>query len=420
MASRVVRHLDINTALPRPTKLGGKTDFLRPLQQDASVTGMLSALREKENSRKRIPVRSSTSLPRLSTTSASSAAAAAWTEDAWVSQARPLQPASGSLVAAGVERKKPSTLRVPSQGPVRPRSNSGNTASPRSPKRLTAASRAQTPTSEEQRFQASTNPAKKERGDLDRLTDELEMPHPDFDRVEAWLLRLKKKDPKGLQRFFEQHMDVPSQGVRAVHKAARAGSAATVKAFVAAGGDVDLVSGLGWTALHYACDLGQGDMIKVLLQLGADVNKPTLGGTTPLMLACQRRSDSCVLEVLRSAPGYVCVEQEDSTRATARKMAKTPLSRWLIDYYKEYPSLRSAAAWNKEALIAALSRREEAEFGTALRMLFLDTCISCTADVGLALALPSMPMTAKLETLSFFQPCPGPNACRRACSVGRL
>jgi len=267
---------------------------------------------------------------------------------------------------------------------------------------------------------------RKNRGDLQRLADELDMPAPDFAQVERWLSSLRKNDHLALLHVFEKHLEAPEHGLGVLHKAARAGSKASVKAFHTAGGDINLASALGWTALHYACEAGQSDMVKMLLQLGADVSKITLGGTTALHLASQGLGDewhACVLAFLRHAPGYVMVDQEDSNRWTAMRMTKSPLVRWLLDYYKEFPSFRhreDEGAWSSTSLLAALSREQERQFGADLRRILLPQCPGCESAMAFAAALPQMPMTVVAQTRSFLPSCAGPSACSRASSMPRL
>lgn len=411
-----------------------------------------------------------TSLPRLGASSSERAAASrasAWREDSWVAQARPLPQkvglASSSATSAGEldkldkleqlhpsqsreqRRGKPRHLQLlqplqrtrspsqsrPKSGQPEEASSTGSSSTERFLRKPRTASpgktRAGTPISPKLEKSAPTSPlpagyTKKERGDLDRFGDELVMPEPNFNMVEAHLKKLKKTDPDGLLAVIRQHLGVPKHGLAALHKAARAGAATTMKAFLAAGEDVNLASGLGWTALHYACDNGQSDMVKMLLERGADVSRPTLGGTTALHLACQGDEAACVLALLQYAPGYVMVDQEDNTRNTAVKMTKSPIVRWLLDYYKDFPSIRHRddGTWDAENMLACLSREQNAQFGAALHSLLVGDCPGCASALALASAWPRMPMTIVTQTRSFLPSCPGPNGCRRASSMPRL
>lgn len=68
--------------------------------------------------------------------------------------------------------------------------------------------------------------------------------------------------------------------------AARKGDAATVKALLAKGADVNAKFRYGATALSYVADKGHIEVAKVLLEHGADVNvKDTFYGATPIVWA---------------------------------------------------------------------------------------------------------------------------------------
>jgi hypothetical protein len=78
----------------------------------------------------------------------------------------------------------------------------------------------------------------------------------------------------------------PADKAEALSEAARRGDAATVKALLDAGVDVNTKFRYGNTALSFACDRGHLEVVKVLLDAGADVNvKDTFYGATPLSWA---------------------------------------------------------------------------------------------------------------------------------------
>lgn len=81
--------------------------------------------------------------------------------------------------------------------------------------------------------------------------------------------------------------------------AARAGDAASVKALLAKGADVNAKFRYGATALSYASDKGHLEVVKVLLDNQADVNvKDTFYGATPLVWAAQKGHTGIVVALL--------------------------------------------------------------------------------------------------------------------------
>eukprot|EP00929_Paragymnodinium_shiwhaense_P115260 TRINITY_DN84007_c0_g1_i1.p1 TRINITY_DN84007_c0_g1~~TRINITY_DN84007_c0_g1_i1.p1 ORF type:complete len:400 (-),score=44.92 TRINITY_DN84007_c0_g1_i1:217-1416(-) len=264
-------------------------------------------------------------------------------------------------------------------------------------------------------------PSTERRNDAHRLADELDMPDPDFQKVRMWTASLKAQEPGLLEEVWRRRLQEPAEGLAAVHKAASAGCCSTVKEFLSAGGDVNLGSSMGFTPLHCACSHDRPEMVAFLLERGADPNKPSLGGSTPLQAACLRKADSCVLRLLRDAPCYVVVDQEDASRGTAVKTAKSKLVRWLLAYYKEFPSMgcKKTGAWGAEQMLAALSKEEEAQFGLGLRCLLTDRCC-CTTKEAVAVAFPRMPLEVMNLTREYLPACSEPSSCLRTRSMPRL
>ncbi len=73
-----------------------------------------------------------------------------------------------------------------------------------------------------------------------------------------------------------------SGDLRDLHEAAQKGDIKAVKAWLAAGTEVNAKRDIGWTPLHYATTAGQTEAVKILLKAGADVNAKGKGGWTPL------------------------------------------------------------------------------------------------------------------------------------------
>jgi len=81
--------------------------------------------------------------------------------------------------------------------------------------------------------------------------------------------------------------------------AARKGDAATVKALLERGVDVNTKFRYGATALSYAADKGHLEVVKVLLAHKADLNvKDTFYGATPIIWAAQKRHAQVVEALL--------------------------------------------------------------------------------------------------------------------------
>lgn len=79
---------------------------------------------------------------------------------------------------------------------------------------------------------------------------------------------------------------------KALWQAARRGDAATVKALLGQGVDVNAKFRYDATALSYACDRGHVEVVKILLEHGANPNvKDTFYGATPLQWAASPASD---------------------------------------------------------------------------------------------------------------------------------
>ena len=87
--------------------------------------------------------------------------------------------------------------------------------------------------------------------------------------------------------------------------AAHLGHERVVERLIAAGAPLDLVNNLGWTALIESIVLGDGGprhaaTLRALVKAGADVNQADRGGTTPLALA-RGRGYTAMVEILQRA-----------------------------------------------------------------------------------------------------------------------
>ncbi len=80
----------------------------------------------------------------------------------------------------------------------------------------------------------------------------------------------------------------------ALHKAARDGTTAAVKALIAAGANVNATTDSGFTALHWAARNGHANVVKVLMAAGADVNSKDQMGRTPLDYANEAEHSGAV------------------------------------------------------------------------------------------------------------------------------
>ncbi|XP_007889839.1 ankyrin repeat and SOCS box protein 11 [Callorhinchus milii] len=84
-----------------------------------------------------------------------------------------------------------------------------------------------------------------------------------------------------------------------LHEAAYQGCQLSLKALIAQGFSVNLITIDRITPLHEACLGGHAACVKVLLENGAKVNAITIDGITPLFNACSIGSAACVTVLLQ-------------------------------------------------------------------------------------------------------------------------
>ena len=73
-----------------------------------------------------------------------------------------------------------------------------------------------------------------------------------------------------------------------IHQAVAVGNIEAVKQHLAAGADVNAISGIG-TSLHPAAFNGHKEIVELLIANGADVNAKTSKGMTPLDIVIELR-----------------------------------------------------------------------------------------------------------------------------------
>ena len=84
--------------------------------------------------------------------------------------------------------------------------------------------------------------------------------------------------------------------------AAAEGNAASVKALIERGAEIEVLENDGWTPLTIAAREGHLEVVKLLLEKGANVNKSEGGGHTALFWA-NRNHHQQVIEYLLSKGG---------------------------------------------------------------------------------------------------------------------
>src|SRR5262245_50940140 len=146
--------------------------------------------------------------------------------------------------------------------------------------------------------------------------------------------------------------------------AARRGDAATVKALLDKGADVNARTPYGATALSFAADKGHLDVVKLLLDRKADVNaKDTFYNATPLSWALMReRWDIIKLMVEAGA------KDAASVLRSAVAAGQTEVVRAVLDKAKPKPETLSAVlAAAKKPEIAELLTKAGAKPATAAK-----------------------------------------------------
>lgn len=91
-----------------------------------------------------------------------------------------------------------------------------------------------------------------------------------------------------------------TNGLAALHVAARLGDLESIQNLAAAGADLDRIDGrqTGWTPLLHAVHNNQVSAVSTLLLLGADPNRPGTHGSTPLVMASAYGNTEMVLALL--------------------------------------------------------------------------------------------------------------------------
>src|SRR5689334_3797641 len=97
------------------------------------------------------------------------------------------------------------------------------------------------------------------------------------------------KDAATVKALIAKGADINTpqgDGMSALHWAAKNGDAPLAQMLLYAGANVRATTRLGgYTALHLASEAGATDVVKTLLAAGANPNAPTSTGATALMLA---------------------------------------------------------------------------------------------------------------------------------------
>jgi len=131
--------------------------------------------------------------------------------------------------------------------------------------------------------------------------------------------------------------------------AARRGDAATVKALLAKGVDVNTKFRYGATALSYAADRGHFEVVKVLLEQGADANvRDTFYDATPLTWAASKGQMDVVKMLLEKGANG------EEVLLSAVSLGRGELVKMVLDL-----STVSAETLSSCLAIATRNRREE-------------------------------------------------------------
>ena len=102
-------------------------------------------------------------------------------------------------------------------------------------------------------------------------------------------------------------------GTTPLMKAERIGTAAEVKALIAADADVTVKNKYGKTALHHAADTGKTEMVPLLLDADADVNDKDDYGDTALQVAARNGHTDMVKELIKRGANIDAKDKQGNT-----------------------------------------------------------------------------------------------------------
>jgi ankyrin repeat protein len=140
-----------------------------------------------------------------------------------------------------------------------------------------------------------------------------------------------------------------------LHLAARTGNPATVRALLAAGGDVDATTVGGATALHLASTAGNADVVAALLGKGANANaREAVWGQTPLIFAAERdRAGAITALIAGGADPSIRTTVVNLTEQEARQQAAEKKRNAVLIAFEPKARRDSADADHKRAVEAA-------------------------------------------------------------------
>ncbi|XP_046974225.1 ankyrin-3-like isoform X2 [Vanessa cardui] len=104
-----------------------------------------------------------------------------------------------------------------------------------------------------------------------------------------------------------------SNGLNALHLAAKDGHIAVVEELIKRGATVDAATKKGNTALHIACLAGQEAVARALLGAGAKADAQSAAGFTPLYMAAQENHAGCVKMLLAAGANQTLATEDGFT-----------------------------------------------------------------------------------------------------------